>query len=119
VSADATVEHYLADAPERRREVLGALRRACLAELDGFAETMAYRMPSYERDGEVEVAFANQKQYISLYILRTDVMATHRARLEGLSVGKGCIRYRKPADVDLDLVRSMLRATAASTGPVC
>jgi hypothetical protein len=46
-----------------------------------------------------------------------DVTAAHRARLDGLSVGEGCIRYRRPADVDLDVVRSMLQAPAASTGP--
>jgi uncharacterized protein YdhG (YjbR/CyaY superfamily) len=62
---------------------------------------MDYGMPSYSRAGEVEVAFASQKQYISLYMLRTDVMAAHRAQLDHLSVGKGAIRFRKPEDIDL------------------
>ena len=113
------VDAYVAEAPEERRAVLATLRDACREELTGFDETMAYRMPSYARDGEVEVAFASQKQHIALYILRTDVMAAHRARLEHLDLGKGAIRYRTPEDVDMDVVRSMLRLTAESRGRIC
>lgn len=99
--------------------MLNALRSASRDELGGFRESLEHGMPSYSRQGEVEVAFASQKQYVSLYILRTDVMAAHRSELDHLSLGKGCIRYRKPEDVDYELVRSMLRETADSTGPVC
>lgn len=115
----ADVDAYLSESPESRRGMLAALRSACLEELVGFAESMAYGMPSYRRDGEIEVAFASQKQYLSLYILRTDVMDAHRSHLDHLSVGKGCIRYRKPQDIDMNVVRSMLRTTAASKGKVC
>lgn len=115
----AAVDAYLDEVPEKRRDALDALRNACLEELDGFTESMSYRMPSYARDGEVEVAFASQKQYISLYILRTDVTEAHRSRLDLLDVGKSCIRYRKPEAIDMEVVRSMLRATVASKGTVC
>jgi len=115
----ADVDRYLLEAPEKRRACLETIRAACIEELGGFDESMAYGMPSYSRDDEVEVAFASQKQYISLYILRTDVLNSHRARLPGLNVGKGCIRFRNPAQVDLSVVRSMLSATATSRGKVC
>jgi uncharacterized protein YdhG (YjbR/CyaY superfamily) len=119
VDRDPSVDDYLRDVAPERQEVLAAIRNACVAELDGFIETMVYRMPSYERAAEVEVAFASHKQHIALYILRTDVMARHRDRLGRIDTGKGAIRYRNPGQVDLDVIRSMLRATAASTGPVC
>jgi uncharacterized protein YdhG (YjbR/CyaY superfamily) len=80
---------------------------------------MTYGMPTYSRDGTAEVAWASQKQYISLYVMRTDVLNAHREHLPGLNIGKGCIRYRRPAAVDLTVVQSMLTATAASRGPVC
>lgn len=80
---------------------------------------MAYGMPSYSRNGEVEVAFASQKQYLSLYILRTDVLEAHRSQLAGISVGKGCIRYRRPSQVEPSVVQSMLSQTAGTTGRVC
>ncbi len=113
------VRAYIGEVPEQRREVIVRLAEACREELRGFAETMDYRMPSYSRNGIVEVAFASQKQHISLYVLRTDVLESHRDQLKGLSVGKGCIRYRNPDQVNDAVVRSMLRATAATTGPVC
>ena len=80
---------------------------------------MDYGMASYRREGDVEVAFASQKNYVSLYILKQDVLEAHRDRMTGLNVGKGCIRYPPPKKVDLALVRSMLEATAASSSKVC
>jgi Domain of unknown function (DU1801). len=48
--------------------------------LTDFEETMEYGEPSYKRNGEVEVGFASQKNFIGLYTLRvrTDVMNAHR-----------------------------------------
>jgi hypothetical protein len=46
-------------------------------------------------------------------------MAAHRERLAGLSVGKGCVRYRRPEQMDLDVLRSILELTAATRGPIC
>ena len=113
------VVSYLEDVPDDRREAVDRLARTCREELAGFEESMTYGMPSYARDGVVEVAFASQKQYISLYVLRTDVVAAHRDQLTGLNLGKSCIRYRTPDQLDEAVIRSMLRATAAATGPVC
>ncbi|PWI09447.1 DUF1801 domain-containing protein [Streptomyces sp. NWU339] len=116
------VESYLAEVPEPRRAALAELRRLCRAELTGFTEVMAYGMPAYERDGTAEIAFASQKQYLSFYLLRGDVRAAFENRLAGQDMGKGCLRFRKPEDpatIDFDLVRALLRATAAEPGPIC
>ena len=80
---------------------------------------MSYGMPAYSRDGITEIGWASQKRYISLYVVRGDVLDAYRGQLAHLSVGKGCIRYRNPAAVDFAVVRSMLTAVAASRGPVC
>lgn len=82
---------------------------------------MTYGGPCYSRNGVVEVGFASQKHFIGLYILRTDVMNTHKEMLKakGVSVGKGSIRYSKPEKIDFDVVKSMLKATVLSTGEVC
>jgi len=120
VRSDATdVDSYLTQVPEGRRAVLTEMRDACRRLLAGFAEAMSYGMPTYSRDGIAEIAWASQKRYISLYVMRADVLDAHRGQLAGLDVGKGCIRYRSPAAVDLTAVRSMLTAVAASRGPVC
>ena len=66
-----------------------------------------------------EVGFANQKNYISLYILKEDVVEQNRPALKGLSVGKGCIRYPNPKKMDWDVIRKLLLDTVRSTGKPC
>jgi len=114
-----SVEEYIAQAPEARRAALEVLRRLCREELPGFAEEMRYGMPSYIRNQVVEISFASQKHYISLYVLRQAALRANGERLRGLSVGKGCIRFRRPEQIDPALVSALLRATATDTGPVC
>ncbi len=82
---------------------------------------MQYGGPCYSRNGVVEVGFASQKHFISLYILRTDVMNAHKdmLKIKGVSLGKGCIRYSKSEKIDFKVVKSMLKATVLSTGEVC
>lgn len=115
------VSTYIKEAPAAWPEALNRLRDLCRATLTGFKESMAQGGPSYSRNDEVEVGFASQKNFIGLYILRTDVMKAHKDLLKGkgISVGKGAIRYSKPERINFDVVKSMLRGTVESTGPVC
>ncbi|MGW6982689.1 iron chaperone [Streptomyces sp. NPDC054932] len=118
------VPAYLTAVPEARRAALVRLRELCLAELTGFEEVIAYGMPAYVRAGETvgEIAWANQKQYISFYLLRTDVRDAFADRLAPHDMGKSCLRFRNPAKVDFDLLRDLLRAVAAAgpgAGKVC
>ncbi|MEV0627531.1 iron chaperone [Nonomuraea wenchangensis] len=107
------VDGYLTEVPAERREVLAKLRQLCREELVGFDEIMAYGMPAYGRDGSCEIAFASQKQYISFYLMRGDVREAFEERLAGQDMGKGCLRFRKPENVDFVLLRDLLKATAA------
>lgn len=50
---------------------------------------------------------------------RTDVRDAFAERLAGHDMGKGCLRFRKPEQIDFDLVRDLLRATAAEPGKIC
>lgn len=115
-----TIEAYLAEILPERREALTRLHHLCTTVLTGYAALMAYGMPSYQRPGgEIEVAFASQKNYISLYILKSEVLDRHRAELSRLSLGKGCIRYRKPNQIDFALVEKLLEASRQSTARAC
>jgi uncharacterized protein YdhG (YjbR/CyaY superfamily) len=80
---------------------------------------MRHGMPSYLRDDAVEVAFASQKSYVSLYILRQAALDANAERLAGLSVGKGSIRFRRPEQIDPTTVRALLSATTTDSGPIC
>lgn len=113
------VDDYLAEVPDERKAALVRLRELCREELAGFAEVMAYGMPAYERDGTAEIAFASQKQYVSLYLMRSDVRDAFAERLAGQDMGRGCLRFRKPEQIDFELVRDLLKATAAVPGTIC
>ena len=113
------VDLYLRDVPPARLAALQRLRAPCLASLDGYEESMVYGMPSYARDGTVEVAFASQKNTISLYVLKQDVFDRHRPALQGLNLGKGCIRYTKPEKIDFAVVEKLLADTAVSDAEIC
>jgi len=116
-----TVTAYLKEVPAERKAVLEKLRDLCRLTLTSFEESMEYGGPCYSRDGVVEVGFASQKNFIGLYILRTDVMNAHKDQLKGkgITFGKGAIRYSKPEHIDFKEVESMLRATEESEGVVC
>jgi uncharacterized protein YdhG (YjbR/CyaY superfamily) len=118
-STATTVSSYIAEQPDEWKPVLKKLRALCRRELTGYAERMEYGMPSYLRDGSVEAAFAKQAQYLSLYILKKSVFDSHRAELAGLSLGKGCIRYRRAAEIDWNVVTRLLVDTRTSTDEIC
>ena len=118
-SAASTVAGYLDEQADGWKPTLRKLRAACRRELAGFTEEMRYGMPSYCRDGVVELSFAAQARYLSLYVLRQPVLDAHRAELAGLSLGKGCIRYRRPDQIDWDLVNDLLAASASSEAEIC
>ncbi len=114
------VEEYLKEVPEIRRDSLEQMRKLCLEILDGYEESMEYGMPSYKKSGgDVEVAFASQKNYISFYVLKEDVLNKHRADLKGLNVGKGCIRYSKPEKINFEIVRKLLSESHQSKSEIC
>jgi uncharacterized protein YdhG (YjbR/CyaY superfamily) len=118
-SSATTVAAYIDEQPDHWKPTLRKLRTACRRELKGYAEAMAYGMPAYLRDGQVEVTFAKQAHYLSLYILKEPVLEAHRRDLAGLSVGKGCIRYRRPDQIDWTVVARMLSETRTRPSGRC
>lgn len=107
-SSAPDVASYLEELPDARRAALTRLRQLCLDTLVGYQEGMDYGMPGYKKNGVVEVAFASQKSYISLYLLKESVIDEHRGELAGLSLGKGCIRYSRPERIDFAVVEKLL-----------
>jgi uncharacterized protein YdhG (YjbR/CyaY superfamily) len=118
-SSAGNVVGYIAEQPKEWQPILKKLRAACRDHLRGYTECMAYGMPSYARSGQIEVGFGKQARYLSLYILKQPVFEAHRAELGGLSLGKGCIRYRHPDQVDWDIVSRLLADTHTTTARIC
>jgi len=114
-----TVEDYLLEIPEKRIQALNNLRQLCLKHLSEHEECMVYKMPSYKRNGQVEVAFASQKQHICVYFLIHEVMLNNKENLKGLNHGKGCIRFSNPDKIDYRLIIDLLKQTVKSDSRIC
>ena len=118
MSTAATVDAYLDEADPARRPALEKLRAAALANLPGHKEEMMYGMPCYTVGGESRFSFASQKQYISLYGLRASANALGVEAASGMD-GKGCMRFKKPEQIDFDLVARLLKHRGASADGGC
>ena len=104
------VETYLQELEPERRVALEKLRELVLEVVPDAVETMQYRMPTYDYAGEMLCAFASQKHYMSLY-MDTQVVEKHKDRLQGLDIGKSCIRFKRLEALPLDEVELMLKET--------
>ncbi len=113
------VATYVNLAPVARQAALLKLRQLCLTSLAGYEECMEFGMPAYKRNGVLEVAFASQKNYISLYVMEKLVVDEYRAALADLDIGKGCIRFPRPEKIDFDVVEKMLKKTVESNSQPC
>lgn len=118
-SSAKTVDDYLTEIPEKRISALKKIRQLCLENLPDHEESMVYKMPSYKRNNQVEVAFASQKQHICVYFLIHEVMLNNEENLKGLNHGKGCIRYSNPDKIDYDLILTLLNQTQESNAKIC
>ena len=132
-SEATTVEAYLAELPDDRRTAIKAVRNVIVEHLPaGFTEGMQYGMISYyiplERYPDTYnqqplsiAALANQKRYMSLYLMgiyaNEDDSWWFREKwtLSGkrLDMGKSCVRFRKLDDVPLDVVGEAIARTSA------
>ena len=107
-SKASTVAAYIEELPEPRRKIITALTALCRKVLVGFEEGIEYGMPYYKKDG-LAVGIASQKNYISVYGLRKQVVETG-ATLAGAKIGKGCINFTKPEQIDLKVIEKLLVA---------
>jgi uncharacterized protein YdhG (YjbR/CyaY superfamily) len=110
------VASYIQEVPVERRAALEKLHSLCQKNLPGYQEVMEFGMPGYRRNGSLELSFASQKQYIALYVKPT-VVNEFRGELAVASVGKSCIRFKKPEEIDFAVIAKLLRRTEAT--PPC
>src|SRR5580704_5530739 len=116
ISQAADVASYIEEVPADRRAALEKLRSLCRKNLTGYEECMEYGMPGYKRNGSLELSFASQKQYIALYVKPT-LANEFRGALGTASIGKSCIRFTKPEQIDFAVIAELLRRTAET--PAC
>ena len=133
-SKATTIEDYLAEMPDERREVIDKVRKTILENLpDGYEEAMNWGMITYQVPLEVYpdtynkqplmyAALANQKNHMAVYLtsiymdeeLNQDFEEKYRATGKRYDVGKSCVRFKKLDDLPLELIGESIRAISVS-----
>ena len=125
-----TVEEYLAAVPDERKELIDFLHDFIQKAAPKLEVHFAYNMIGYGSFDYIDykkremkwpvVALANQKNYVSVYVCAVEdgeYIAEKRGKELGkVSVGKSCIRIKKQEDVNLDVLKEVIKAAAKSPG---
>ena len=119
-----TVEEYIKELPEDRRDQIKAVRKVILENLPkGYEEVMnwgmiTYQVPletypdTYNKRPLMYAALASQKRHMALYLTgiymsddsRQQFEEAYRATGKRYDVGKSCVRFRKLEDLPLELI---------------
>lgn len=125
----STVDAYIAEQPEDRRDALRKVRRILRESLaPGFEEGILYGMPSwyvplsrhpdtYNGQPLTVASLASQKSHMAIYLhavygdaaLRSSFEAGWEESGKKLDMGKSCLRFRKLDDLALDVIADTLR----------
>ena len=120
----STLDQYLAELPDDRREAMASVRQVILERLpEGYAETMNWGMISYEVPLDVYpdtyngkplmyAALASQKNHMAVYLSaiyadeddREKFEAAYRATGKRYDVGKSCVRFRTLDELPLEVI---------------
>ena len=123
-SKENSVEQYLNELPEDRKESLSIVREAIVKNLPtGYVEVMNWGMITYEVPLEtfpdtyngkplMYVALASQKNHMSVYLMGCYMSPEIRKKFENaykqsgkkFDAGKSCIRFKKEEDLPLELI---------------
>jgi|TARA_B100001105_G_C22021965_1_gene286113 uncharacterized protein YdhG (YjbR/CyaY superfamily) len=119
-----TVEQYLNELPNDRKEAMSIVRQTIVENLpDGYNEVMNWGMITYEVPLEtypntyngkplMYAALASQKNYMSVYLtgcymsldVRNKFKKAYKKSGKRFDAGKSCIRFKKVNDLPLELL---------------
>jgi hypothetical protein len=119
----STPAEYIAKLDDARRadvSALDALIRKTAPKLEPFVHSgmLAYGRWHYKyesgREGDwFRIGVASNKNYISLYICAGDkngyIAEQYKDALPKANIGRACVRFKRLGDLDLAVVRKMIR----------
>jgi uncharacterized protein YdhG (YjbR/CyaY superfamily) len=129
-SQATTVKEYLDAVPAERKELIDFLHEFIQKSAPSLKTFFAYNMIGYGKfpylnykkeliDWPV-ISLANQKNYVSIYVCSVVdgeyVAEKHKDELGKVSVGKSCIRFKKLEDVNLDVLKKVIKIAEKRPG---
>jgi len=118
-SLDEPRRSEIAELHELIRDVAPELEVQAGKDMIGYGP-FHYRYAS-GREGDAHLlALSPRKRYISIYVLCTKdgayLAESYKDRLPKADIGKSCVRFKRPGDIDLGELRALL-AEAVRLGP--
>lgn len=97
------------------RKAAPSLKPQMLSGMLGYGK---YHYKSKSREGDwCAVLLSSRKQYISLYVCVTDgkkyLAEEYQKKLPKADIGKSCIRFKTLKDIDVEILKEMLKKAAA------
>lgn len=125
-----TVAQYLKAVPKERKETIEFLHTFIQKASPKLTSHFAYNMIGYgsfpyrnykkEKISWPIVALASQKNYMSIYVCAVDrgeyLAEKFKKELGKVSVGKSCIRFKKLEDLNLPVLKKVLKLAAHFPG---
>lgn len=125
--SDQDVQQFIQAMPDGRRQVIEQLHQLIVETLPNqdvklWGKILGYGDYHYKyksgREGDwFPVGLANGAQYMSLYICAVKdgqyLAEANKEKLGKVSVGKSCIRFKKLEDLNLDVVRQLVKDAPA------
>ena len=77
-----------------------------------------YRSKSGSEGDWFKIGLASNKHYISLYVMATDpagagyLAESYKDRLPKADIGRSCVRFKRPEELDQDVLRQLIREGA-------
>ncbi len=127
-----TVKEYLAAVPKERKDTIlflhDFIQKSAPTLKPHFANNMlgygSFPYLNYKKEKITwpVVALANQKNYISMYVCSIIngqyVAEKYEKELGKVSVGKSCIRFNKVEDINLPVLKKVIKEAAKRPGLV-
>ncbi len=95
-----TPSEYMAQLEDDwRRDKLQSIRAIIQKQAPQLSESINYKMLGYALDENYVFHLNAQTAYVSLYVGNASKIDPSGELLQGLSVGKGCVRFSKSTDI--------------------
>ena len=142
-STATSIEAYLEEIPEERKDALKKLRETILKNIPkGFVEQMSYGMIGYVVPHSIYpngyhctpelplpfISFASQKNFIAVYhmgiyadpeLLNWFVAEYPKHSTQKLDMGKSCIRFKKADQIPFELIAELAQKMSVQEWITC
>ena len=108
-------DRYLDSLPVERREAIERVWQVMRENVpEGYTEQIGPKFLTFMAGNDWYIALANQKNYISLYLIPIYVFPELKAKLDSagknLKCGKSCINFKRAEDLPLETIAEIVSA---------